>query len=204
MTKEMTLEEAAAAFREATRQTIERHSTWYLVQGLLMLVVGIVALLYPVVSSVAVVLLLGWLLIISGVFQGITLISARHVPHFWLQLISVVLSLIVGVLFLTRPGEGLLSLTLLLVVFFMVGGISKIVMALTIRPFPNWSWVLVSGIIGILLAMILWSMLPIGAVWILGIMVGVQLICEGTALAYMAWAAKQRRAAPSHTASSAA
>src|SRR5215467_2146940 len=108
---------------------------------------GVVALIYPIVSSVAVVLLLGWILIISGVVQGISLIGAQNVPHFWLQLVSVVLSVIVGVLFLRHPGEGLLTLALLLIVFFMVEGMSKIIFALTIRPFPNWGWVLVSGVI---------------------------------------------------------
>jgi uncharacterized membrane protein HdeD (DUF308 family) len=79
---------------------------------------GVLALVYPVVSSVAVVLFLGWVLIISGVVQGIRLIGAQRVPHFWLQLISVVLSVIVGVLFVRQPGEGLLAITLLLIVFF--------------------------------------------------------------------------------------
>jgi uncharacterized membrane protein HdeD (DUF308 family) len=68
------------------------------------------------------------------------------------------LSVIVGVLFLGHPGEGLLTLTLLLIVFFMVEGISKLIFALTIRPFfPNWGWVLASGIIGILLSFYLWA-----------------------------------------------
>src|SRR6476619_1452302 len=92
---------------------------------------------------------LSCLWIISGVVQGISRIGAQHVPHFWLQLISVVLSVIVGVLFVRQPGEGLLAITLLLIVFFMVEGISKLVFALTIRPFPNWGWVLASGVIGI-------------------------------------------------------
>jgi uncharacterized membrane protein HdeD (DUF308 family) len=187
----MTLEAAAMAFREATRAAIERHATWYLVQGALMVLAGIVALLYPVVSSVAVIILLGWLLIVSGAFQSISLIGTRHVPHFWLQLISVALSLIVGVLFVSRPGESLLSLTLLLVVFFMVGGISKIVMALTIRPFPNWGWVLASGVVGIVLSLLLWSMLPVAAAWVLGVLIGIQLISEGAALGYLAWSARR-------------
>jgi uncharacterized membrane protein HdeD (DUF308 family) len=191
MAEQMTLDQAAAAMREAMRQAVERHSTWYLIQGGLMVLAGIVALIFPVISSVAVVLMLGWLLIISGIFQGISLIGARNVPHFWLQLISVVLSLIVGFLFVTRPGEGLLSLTLLLVVFFMVAGISKVVFSLTIRPFPNWGWVLASGIVGIVLSLLLWSMLPVAAVWILGLFVGIQLICEGAALGYLAWHVKQ-------------
>ena len=152
-----------------------------------MVLTGFVAFLFPVFSSVAVVLMLGWLLIISGVFQAISLIGATNVPYFWLQLISVVLSVVIGILFLRHPGEGLLTLTLLLIVFFMVGGMAKVIFALTIRPFPNWGWVLASGIIGVLLAIYLWSSLPFAAAWLLGILVGIQLISEGAALGYMAW-----------------
>jgi uncharacterized membrane protein HdeD (DUF308 family) len=64
-------------------------------------------------------------LIISGVVQGISLIGAQHVPHFWLQLISVVLSVIVGVLFIRQPGEGLLAITLMLIVFFQAKSMSR-------------------------------------------------------------------------------
>jgi uncharacterized membrane protein HdeD (DUF308 family) len=187
----MSLEAAAQAMREAMRQTVKQHSLWYLIQGVLMVLGGVLALVYPIVSSVAVVLFLGWLLIISGVVQGIGLIGAQHVPHFWLQLISVVLSVIVGLLFIRQPGEGLLAITLLLIVFFMVEGISKLVFALTIRPFPNWGWVLLSGIIGILLSLILWASLPVTAVWLLGVLLGIDLICEGAALGYLAWQVRE-------------
>jgi uncharacterized membrane protein HdeD (DUF308 family) len=183
----MSVEAAAQALREAMRETVKRHSLWYLIQGGLMVLAGILALICPVLSSVAVVLFLGWLLIISGIVQGFSLIGAQNVPHFWLQLVSVVLSIIVGVLFLRHPGEGLLVLTLLLIVFFMVEGISKVIFALTIRPFPNWGWVLASGIIGILLALYLWGSLPVTAIWLLGVLLGIQLICEGAALGYLAW-----------------
>ena len=186
----MSLESAAQAMREAMRETVRRHSLWYLVQGALMVLAGLVALVYPVVSS-AVVFFLGLVLIISGVFQGISLIGAQHVPHFWLQLVSVVLSVVVGVLFLRHPGEGLLSLTLLLIVFFMVEGISKVIFSLTIRPFPNWGWVFASGIIGILLAFYLWASLPVTAIWLLGVLLGIQLISEGAALGYLAWQVRQ-------------
>ena len=183
----MTLEAAAQVMRDAMRQTVKRHSLWYLVQSALMILAGLLALVYPAVSSVAVVLFLGWLLIISGILQGISLIGARHVPHFWLQLVSVVLFVIVGILFLRNPGESLLTLTLLLIMFFMVEGISKVIFALTIRPFPNWGWVLGSGIVGILLALYLWSSIPVTAIWLLGVLLGIELICEGLALGYLAW-----------------
>ena len=187
----MSLESAAQAMRRAMRETVKRHSLWYLVQGALMVLAGILALVYPLASSVAVVLFLGWILIISGVFQAISLIDAQHVPHFWLQLVSVVLSVIVGVLFLRNPGGGLLTLTLLLIVYFMVEGFSKVIFSLTIRPFPNWGWVLVSGIIGIVLAFYLLASLPVAAVWLLGVLLGIQLICEGAALGYLAWQVRQ-------------
>ncbi len=99
----MSLEAAAQVMRDAMRETVRRYSLWYLIQGALMILAGILALVYPVLSSVAVIVVLGWLLIISGAVQGTSLIGARSVPHFWLQLVSVFLSIIVGVLFLLHP-----------------------------------------------------------------------------------------------------
>jgi uncharacterized membrane protein HdeD (DUF308 family) len=187
MNEKISLESAAQVMREAMRQAVKRHSLWYLIQGGLMVLAGIFAFAYPLLSSVAVVFLLGWLLIISGIVQGISLIGARNVPHFWLQLLSIVLSVIIGLMFLRDPEQGLLALTMLLIVFFMVEGISKVVFSLTIRPFPNWGWVLASGLIGILAAVYLWSSMPVTAVWLLGLLLGLLLISEGAALGYLAW-----------------
>ena len=183
----MSLDAAAQVMREEMRRTVKRYSFWYLVQGGLMILAGILALVYPAISSVAVVFFIGWLLIFSGIFQGISLIGARQVPHFWLQLISVALFIVVGALFLRNPGESLLTLTLLLIVFFLIEGISKVIFALTIRPFPNWGWVLVSGIVGILLAFYLWASIPVSAAWLLGVLLGIELICEGAAITHLAW-----------------
>ena len=183
----MSVEAAAQVLREATREVVRRYSTWYLIQGVLMVLAGIVALVYPFVSTVALVVVLGWLLILSGIVQGISLIGAQNVPNFWLQLVSVVLSIIVGVLFLRRPGEAVVTLTLLLIVFFMVEGFAKLIFSLTIRPLPNWGWVLASGIIGILLSLYLLANLTTIAVWLLGVLLGIQLIFEGVALGSLAW-----------------
>jgi len=183
----MSLDAAAEVFREAMRQTVKRYSLWYLVEGVLLITAGVLAIVYPVISSAAVVVLLGWLLIISGVLQGLSLIGARHVPHFWLQLISVILAVLVGFLFLRNPAEGMVTIALLLIVFFMMEGISKVVFALTIRPFPNWGWLLASGLVGILLSLILWANLPVTAVWLIGFLLGIELISVGAAIAWLAW-----------------
>jgi uncharacterized membrane protein HdeD (DUF308 family) len=133
----MTLDEAAAVMREAMRETVRKYSVWYLLQGGLMVVAGVVALLYPFFASTAIVLMLGWLLIFAGIVQGIGLIGAGNVPHYWLQLISAVIAIVIGVLMLRQPDSGLMIITALLIVYFMVEGIAKVIFALTIRPFPN-------------------------------------------------------------------
>ena len=133
----MSVEAAAQVMCEAMREAVKRHSLWYLVQSALMVLTGVLALIFPAVSSVAVVVVIGWLLIVGGLVQGISLIDVRNVPHFWLQVLSAVLFVIVGVLFLRNTGAGLLSLTLLLTMLFMVEGFSKVIFSLTIRPFPT-------------------------------------------------------------------
>jgi uncharacterized membrane protein HdeD (DUF308 family) len=187
----LSLDAAAEVFREAMRDTVKRYSLWYLIQGVLLIAAGILAIIYPVLSSTAVIVLLGWLLIISGVVQGLSLIGARQVPHFWLQLISVILAVLIGCLFLRDPAQGLVTIALLLIVFFMIEGISKVVFALTIRPFPNWGWVLASGLVGILLALILWANLPVTALWLIGVLLGINLISVGAAIGYLAWQVRQ-------------
>lgn len=183
----ISIDAAAQALREAMRETVKRYSLWYLIQGVLLVVAGVLAIIAPVFASLGVVVLLAWILIISGVLQGIGLIGARHVPHFWLQLISAVLAVLIGVLLLRSPGGGLLIMTMLLIVYFMVEGISKVIFALTIRPFPSWGWVLASGLVGIVLAFLLWANMPLTSDWLLGLMLGVLLVSEGTALTYLAW-----------------
>jgi uncharacterized membrane protein HdeD (DUF308 family) len=178
---------AAAALREAMRETVKRYSLWYLIQGVLLVVAGVLAIISPIIASVAIVFLLGWVLIISGVLQAVGLVGASNVPHFWLQLISAVLAILIGVLLLRSPDSGLLVMTMLLIVYFMVEGIAKVIFALTIRPFPNWGWVLASGVVGILLAFILWANMPLTASWVLGLLLGVLLVSEGSALTYLAW-----------------
>ena len=93
--------------------------------------------------------------------------------------------------FLRNPAESVVTLTLLVIVFLMVEGISKIIFSLTIRPFPNWGWILLSGIISVLLSFYLWSSMPVTAIFFLGTLLGISLISEGIALGYLAWRVRQ-------------
>jgi uncharacterized membrane protein HdeD (DUF308 family) len=177
--------------REAMREAIKRYSIWYVVQGGLMMLAGAFAFVYPILPSSAVPLLLGWLLIISGAAQGVSLIGARNVPHFWVQVLSVAVSVIIGIMFLRSPGERLFVLTVLLIVYFITEGISKLILALTVRPLPGWQWVLAGGLLGIMAAILTWSKLPVTAIWILCPLLGILLLGEGAAIGYLAWQARK-------------
>ncbi|MCK8603426.1 HdeD family acid-resistance protein [Desulfoferrobacter suflitae] len=187
MNDTISLKSASRVMREAMRQTIKRYSIWYVVQGGLMMLAGAFAFAYPILPSSAVPHLLGWLLIASGIVQGASLIGARDVPHFWVQLLSVLISVIIGLMFLRVPGDRLFVLTMLLIVYFITEGISKLILSLTIRPLPNWQWVLVSGLIAIVAAILTWSKLPVTAIWVLCPLFGIVLLSEGAAIGYLAW-----------------
>ena len=185
---EQSVSELGRLMREALRGTVRRYSPFYLAQGLLMIVLGVVALVYPLITSIALVVTLGWLLILHGLLQAIGVIGAKDVPYFWLQLLSAVLAGVVGLLLLSQPVEGVLVLSLLLIVFLTSSGMARVVFALTIRPLPSWGWLLLSGIAGILLGFVLWSVLPDVAGWLIGVLLGTYFIVEGAALAAFALA----------------
>ena len=187
----MSLDAAAAAMRDEMRDTVRRNSLLYLLQGILMVVTGLLALIYPSLASVAIVRLLGWLLIISGILQGFGLIGAGEVPYFWMQLLSAVLAIVIGVLLLRHTDAGLLLFSVLFLIYFMIEGMVKTIFAFIIRPFPNWGWVLASGLLGIVIALYLWANLSTVSDWMLGVLLGVFLLVEGTALSSLAWRVRQ-------------
>ena len=194
MTETLSLDAAAAAMRDAMRHTVRRLSLLFLMQGVLMVIAGIVALIYPLFTTVAVALLLGWMLIISGIAQAVTLVGGSNAPHFWLQIISAVLSVVVGFLFIRNPAASVATFVVLMIVFFLVEGLAKIVFSLTVRPLANWGWVLASGVLGILIAV--WLLMNPGmSLLFLGIFIGVQLIAEGVAIARMAWSVRRETSA---------
>ena len=184
---DISVNQASAVLREATRETIRKRSRWFLVQGALLVVAGIVAMVAPLFASTFFIVFLGWLLVIAGIGQGIGLIGATQVHYFWLQLISAVLAILVGWMLITRPEAGLLAAALLMVVYFMVDGIQRLVFALMIRPMPNWGWMLASGVTGIVLSLILAANLPGAAGWLIGVLLGIELIVVGSAMAFFAW-----------------
>jgi uncharacterized membrane protein HdeD (DUF308 family) len=193
MAETLSIDAAVAEGRAHVEKVVRRNTTLFLVQAALMVVAGIVALGYPLVTTLAVTLFLGWMLVISGVVQAISLIAGARLPHFWMQFVSAVLSIVVGVLFIRNPGVAVTTLALLLIIFFIVEGIAKIVFALSVRPMQNWGWILASGVLGLVLGV--WLMMnPALSIVFLGLFIGIQLIAEGVAIGWMAWSLRKATA----------
>jgi uncharacterized membrane protein HdeD (DUF308 family) len=174
----MTDHSPASLIGDAMRAEVQEHKTWYSIQAILLIVLGIVALVYPLISTAALALTFGWLMLFGGVAQAISLIGAGKIPYFWMMLISAILAIVVGVLFIRNPDVAVGSLVMLMIVYFMASGITRFVLSLTVRPFPGWGWVMVSGIISVLLSLFLIAN-PAVAIVTLGVFLGIQLISEG-------------------------
>jgi uncharacterized membrane protein HdeD (DUF308 family) len=163
---------------------ISRFSRMFLIEGVILVILGVLAAIAPQIATVAVTILIGWLFVIAGVVGLITSLMARELPGFWWAILSAVISIIAGGLLLGSPMTGAFSLTLVLIVFFILEGVATILFALDHRrELPGrWGMMLASGIITLALAAIIFAGLPGTADWALGLLVGIDLIFGGVAL----------------------
>src|ERR1700674_4082492 len=170
------------------QQLVRKHSTLYLAEGVILVILGLLAVLVPPIASLAVAIFLGWLFLVSGGVGLATTFLTRGAPGFWWSLLSAVLAIIVGGLLIASPVTGVLSLTYVLIVFFLVEGIATIMYAVEHRgQYPGrWGWMLVSGIIDVILALIIVMGLPGTAAWAIGLLVGVNMVFGGIALISLA------------------
>jgi uncharacterized membrane protein HdeD (DUF308 family) len=194
----------AAARSDDVRETgyhlggaLRRHWVLFLIEGIVLVILGILALLAPVIASVAATVLFGWLLLLSGVIGLVTTFRARNAPGFWWSLLSAVIGIVAGVLLLGWPLLGTLSLTAVLIAFLLAEGVVSILYALEHRNALSgrWGWMLASGIIDVGLGVLLAIGLPGTAMWALGLLLGINLIFGGWALIFMALHARPTSAA---------
>jgi uncharacterized membrane protein HdeD (DUF308 family) len=173
---------------QAVAQAVRDHWVLFLIEGIVLVVLGVLAILVPMVASIAVAILIGWLFFISGVVGLITTFMMRNAPGFWWSLLSAVLGIIAGIILFGWPILGAISLTLVLTAFFIIEGVASIMYALEHKKelTGRWAWMLVSGIVDLLLAFVILTGLPGTAVWALGLLVGINMLFGGTSLIAMA------------------
>jgi uncharacterized membrane protein HdeD (DUF308 family) len=176
----------------AVSGAIKAHWKLFLTEGIVLVLLGIAAIIVPPIATLAFELVIGWLFLISGVVGLITTFYMRNAPGFWWSLLSAVIGIAAGLVLLRWPISGTLSLTFVLIAFFVVEGILTIMYAIDHRNqlSSRWGWMLASGVVDLILAGIIFAGLPGTAAWALGLLVGINLVFGGTAMIGMALAAK--------------
>jgi len=182
-----------AKIQRAVANALHQHWKLYLAEGVVLLILGFIAIAIPPLATLAVTILLGWLFLISGVMGLITTFWMRHAPGFWWSLLSAVIAILAGGVLLARPVSGVLSLTFVLIAFFVIEGIVSIMFALEHKRelSGRWGWMLVSGIIDLGLSVMIFAGLPATAAWAIGLLVGINMMFGGSALIAMALGARK-------------
>jgi uncharacterized membrane protein HdeD (DUF308 family) len=167
---------------------VRDHWVLFLCEGIALLILGSLAILAPVIASVAATVFFAWILLASGIIGLVATIRARRAPGFWWSLLSALLGIIAGAVLFGWPVQGTLSLTAVLIAFLLVEGALTIMYALEHRSRPSgrWGWMLASGILDVLLGILLLAGLPGTALWALGLLIGINMLFGGWALVFMA------------------
>src|ERR1700736_323481 len=163
----MTLPQDSTRLQSEMSAAVREHWKAFLIEGILLVILGLAAMILPPLASLAVTIFLGWMFLISGVAGLALTFWARQMPGFWWSLISAALAVVAGLILLARPIQGVLTLTIVVGAYFLAEGVATIMYALEHRRELSGS-----------------------AEWAIGLLAGVNLLFGGATLIGMALAAR--------------
>lgn len=171
---------------QMSHEEIIKHWKSIMFEGAILTILGVIAFVVPVAFGIAFEMVLGWLFLLGGGIMLYRAIQSNQAPGFWMTVLSALFFMVLGVLIVFHPLQGLVALTLIIAIFFMAEGIAKVIYAFQIRQFANWIWVLISGLCSIAIALIAFTGFPLSSMWFIGVLMGVYLMLTGIAFMLMA------------------
>src|SRR5258707_6804840 len=168
-------------------ETLRHKWGWFLILGIIMVLLGTVALVIAPAATLGTVMVLGWLIVASGVMEAFHAFRMRKWSGIFLHLVGGILGVLIGLLVVTHPVAGALAWTLLFASFFTVIGIFRLVAAIRLK-FPKLGWAAFDGTVTLLLGILLWAEWPWSGFWFVGIAVGISLVLRGWAYVMFAFA----------------
>ncbi len=156
-------------------EAINQNRGLYIFESIIFILLGIAAIAIPQLFTYSVEILVGCLLIIGGLIQGFRAIKSAD----WGSIIAAIFSLIVGILLLAYPITGIIALTLLIAIFFLIEGVAQLYLGFRIRELKGWGWMIFSGLVSLFLAALIWTELPGSAAWVIGLLLGINLLIFG-------------------------
>jgi uncharacterized membrane protein HdeD (DUF308 family) len=163
---------------------------WFLFVGILLLVVGAIALVLTPAATLGTVIVFGWLLCFTGIIECIHAFQIHKWTGFFLYLLAGVLALVVGLLVATHPVAGALACTLLFTSYFVVIGIFQMIATISLK-FPGWGWSVFNAVVTFVLGILLWLAWPSSSVWFIGLAVGIAMILRGWSFVIFAFAIRR-------------
>ena len=170
-------------------QELRKRWGWFLGLGILLIILGIVALSYSLVATLASMIFFGWLLIVGGVFQAAHGFTCKGWSGFFLDMLSGLLYIAVGFMMVSNPAASALALTLLIALFLMFAGIFRMVVAFSVA-YQNRLWIFLHGMISLLLGVLVWRQWPTDGLWVIGMFIGIDMLFNGWSLVMLGIAAR--------------
>jgi len=190
MRRVLAVEIGGASLDPEVREGLARSWKGLMFVGVAAIVLGCIAILVPAVASVGTAIFIGWVLLIVGGFLVAGAFSAHSVGTLLWRMLWAILTVIVGLWLIIEPHNGTLTLTLVLGIYFLFMGLTRITVAFIGRGQPNAGWVGLSGICGLLIGILVLVKFPSSADWAIGLLVGIDLIFAGWTLTSVALVGK--------------
>jgi uncharacterized membrane protein HdeD (DUF308 family) len=190
MTEQISQAADDAVLAEARRQITDNWG-WFLALGILLIAAGAAAIAFPLLSTVATKIALGWIFLIAGVLIVVHAFSIRRWQGFLLGLLIGALYVVAGGWLAFTPFAGVIALTVLLAALFLAEGVLEVIMAVRVRPHEGWGWLLLSGLVAIAAGVLIAAELPASAAWAIGLLTGINLLSSGVSFVALALAGRR-------------
>ncbi len=152
---------------------------WSVALSVVLIVLGLIAVALPQVGGLAVALYFGWLLLLGGVALLLFAWRTHAGGVLSLQVALGLLYVLIGLFLILKPGAGLASLTLLLAGYLLMEGLLELLAAFRVRPAAGRTLLVIDGVVALVLATMIVTSWPSSAAWVVGTLVGINLIFGG-------------------------
>lgn len=174
-------------------EAVAENRGWFTLLGIIFVVGGAAALLFPFASSIAVEVVVGISMVAVGAATFVHAFGVKDWGGFALQLVCGGVYLLAGAIMLANPVKGTLALTLVAGLAFVADGITRSILSFQLKPETGWSWMLLGGVVGILVGVMLFAQFPFSGAWALGVLAGINLLFAGWGFIMLAAAADDVR-----------
>ncbi len=171
-------------------EVVGRKWGWLLGMGILLVVLGMIAIGASVLATLATMVFVGCLMLVGGILQTIHAIAMRGWSGFYIDLLAGVLYAVVGFVIVAHPGATAVALTLMIAVLLILGGTFRILIAFAVS-YQNRIWLILHGVVNLLLGFVIWHDWPVSGLWVIGLFIGIDMLFNGWSLIMLWLAAKK-------------